>query len=222
MTPYQLIALHAPTVRRLAYSVGRGYSDPDDLMQDGFVALLEAQFKAASEREQHAYVERRVRGAMVDSTRRNDMCSRHYRSYLTKIERCEAALANRLGRKPTDTEIAAEAEISLKQYFIARQLGHDTFASVLDEEHMHVDCVWLAQFERSATTDPLECALTDEAAGALCAAFEGLPPKYRNVLFAHYLDERTLGEIGAELGLSSSRICQMIKHALKLVREALD
>lgn len=227
MTPLQTVRLHEVAVRRIAASVSNstnGIVDRDDLAQDGFVALLEMQFTECDERQRHGYVEQRMRGAMMDGLRRSDSCSRHARRVLRAIAKADARLTDLHGRRLTDAELAAEAGVSLEMYFSARHAAHvATPAAAPDEDaedRVSVDEIYLVQ-GAVESSNPLEGAMSSEAARRLGAAINELPPRYRHVLLARYVHERRGEDIAAELGVTASRISQMQKEAIRRLRVAL-
>ena len=53
-------------------------------------------------------------------------------------------------------------------------------------------------------------------------AVELLPERERFVIKAHYHDDRRLADIGAELGVTESRVCQLHRRALTMLRDILQ
>jgi len=73
--------------------------------------------------------------------------------------------------------------------------------------------------------DPMSDAdMPDEAAGrrllasAVADAIERLPQRLRTVLSLYYQHECTLREIGAVLGVTESRVCQLHSEAMHRLR----
>lgn len=52
-------------------------------------------------------------------------------------------------------------------------------------------------------------------------AVDELPDRLRHVVIEYYLNERPMAEIGAEMGVTESRVSQMCTDALGRVREAV-
>lgn len=57
--------------------------------------------------------------------------------------------------------------------------------------------------------------------GEVVEAIALLPERDRFVIEQHYYERRTLKEIGAELGVTESRVCQLHRRALRTIGEAL-
>lgn len=227
MKPLQKIRAHEAAVRRLSAQYSRlSGADREDLAQDGFVALLEMGLADdAPELMRHGYVEQRMRGAMLDALRSMDRCPRHQRKILRTIAIAEARLSAQLDRRPTDAELAGEAGLSLKEYFAARAAAHRS-AQIPEpdetgEDRKPVDEVFLVQ-QGAESRDPADAATSAELRKQLAAAIDALPVRHRHVLVARVLCDRQLEEIGADLGVSGSRVCQMQKEALQMLRRALS
>ena len=65
----------------------------------------------------NTYAEFKIRGAILDSLRSLDWASRHRRKKYKEMEAALARAQNRLGRPPTEEEIAAEMNITLEEYW---------------------------------------------------------------------------------------------------------
>jgi RNA polymerase sigma factor for flagellar operon FliA len=69
---------------------------------------------------------------------------------------------------------------------------------------------------------PEEMLLHRERIGYLHDAVAALPDKLRTVVVATFLEEKPLGDVAAELGVSESRVSQLRTEALGLLREGLN
>jgi len=78
---------------------------------------------------------------------------------------------------------------------------------------------WVS-FERGAARyEPIsEYELND----SIETAIDTLPAQWQYVMRGVYLHERTMGEVGAELGVSTSRVCQIAGEARERLRVLLD
>lgn len=90
------------------------------------------------------------------------------------------------------------------------------------------------QSARTGTGARLQDSLADRSDGAVpdellldadhaevADAIEDLPARERLVVVAHYYDGRKLADIGRELGVTESRVCQLHRRALKMLQENL-
>ena len=106
-----LLALYMPMVKRLAHHMmGRlpPSVEEDDLVQAGMIGLLDAisRYDEAQSAQFEAYAIQRIRGSMIDELRQSDWMPRSARQSMRKIEQAINALQHKLGRQPSETEIA--------------------------------------------------------------------------------------------------------------------
>lgn len=194
----------ATVSRRLPAHVGR-----DDLASAGKLALVTALAQAAGgEEELRAYCFVRVRGAMLDELRRLDTLSRHRRERVTAVARAQAALTQRLGRDATPAELAAETRLSPAQVA-------DAQAARLATEQAEIE--WDAMPDQSSPS-PLETAERTDLRSALRAALARLPANQACAIRLYYLEDSSLDDIAAQLGVSRERARQVREAGEKRLR----
>src|SRR5690606_18771648 len=80
--------------------------------------------------------------------------------------------------------------------------------------------------EPEATTrshsSPLEHLFSDERKGMLTEAIDALPEREKLLLALYYQEELNLKEIGAVLGVTESRVCQLHSQAISRIRSRLS
>jgi RNA polymerase sigma factor for flagellar operon FliA len=225
---------HRPMVARMAYHmVSRlpACVDVDDLIQVGMMGLNEAISRCEpSEGDLERFAKLRIRGAMIDELRELDWASRNCRRSGRLIEEAQNRLQHRLCRRPFESELAAELGMSL-----------DELRSVIDQVHrsqiVRLDDLNLlgSEDEDSAdddlpahqlfgdwNADPLSMLHREQRQLALANAIEGLPPREQEVMKLHYHSDMKFKDIGQKLGVSESRICQIHRHAVELLRLRLQ
>ena len=139
-----LIRQHLPMVRRIAWHVHGSMStivDVEDLVQIGLVALVEAVGQAAEQGAQFkAYLQTRLRGAMIDELRRQATTTRGAMRRRRQYQAAIAAVTARTGRAPEsdlrDTLIAAigalpEREALVIQLYYVEELNLEEIGQVL-------------------------------------------------------------------------------------------
>jgi len=229
-----LLESHLPMVRRIALQmVARlpASVQLDDLVQAGMVGLLDAwgRFQEGGGASFETFASQRVRGAMVDELRTSDWGSRSLRQAGRRVEQAIQAVGHRLGRHPTESEIAHELKMSLAQYqsvlqeMQGSQLVYADDWGEDDAENTFVDQNTRgARAERAAGDDPMAQLLSGEFREHLAAAITGLPERDQLVLSLYYEQELNLREIGAVLEVSQSRVCQLHSQAIVRLRAALQ
>lgn len=159
----------------------------------------------------------RVRGAVLDELRRLDPLSRHTRSQVKVVRRAMAALEQRLGRAPSAGEIALLTGLSADAVAQLDQLARAAEACSLDEtdeagETLH------ALVDANAVCPACSAESVDTTA-SVQAALNRLAPNHAHVVRRYYLDDATLDDIAAELGVSKERVRQIREAAEKKLRE---
>ena len=218
--PEALIRGHMALVRKIAWHVhGRVSSaiEVEDLVQIGMIALVES--ANGFEDRGHAfstYASVRIRGAMIDHLRRHATICRSAMARRKEVAAACKRLEGRLGRAPSEPEIAQEMGLSAADY---RQMIDDTQSArheSLDELYSD-QSMWFADVEERAD-DALERGALQ---AAIAKAITILPERDAMVLQLYFVEEMNLDEIGQTLGVGAARICQIKKSALDKLRGAL-
>ena len=199
--------------RRLPPHVSR-----DDLASAGKVALIEALLRFDGPREQvRAYCYVRVRGAVLDELRRLDPLSRHTRAQVTLVRRAAAALERELGRAPHASEIATLTGLSVEAIAQLDRLA--TAAQALSADDINDEGEPLHTLVDNDATCPARSAESLDAHASVRAALDRLSPNHARVLRRYYLEDATLDDIAADLGVSRERVRQIREAAEKKLRE---
>ena len=118
----KLVEDHQPVVRSVANHVGRRLPpnvDRADLVQDGMLGLMEALLRWTKEStgtHVENYMALRAHGAMIDGLRAADPVSRQVRKDMRRVEVALQQLSHRLGRPPTEGELAKQLDMPLADY----------------------------------------------------------------------------------------------------------
>src|SRR6202035_5827274 len=88
----------------------------EDLVHAGVVGLIDAlqKYDASKHVQFGSYAKFRIRGAILDSLREMDWSPRDLRRKARRIEEAHNTLRSRLGRNPSEPELAAELGIDLR------------------------------------------------------------------------------------------------------------
>jgi RNA polymerase sigma factor for flagellar operon FliA len=193
--------------------------DIEDLVSYGNIGLLEAidRFDAARGVKFETFAIRRIRGTIVDQLRALDWLPRSARRRVKEIQSASAELTSTLGRIPTDEEVASFCSLNEKRFQRATAAAAIVTVSLdavlhLDEDERPLSIA--ESVEDGALVDPLHVTTRNEMVIALRKAINSLPTRESAVIVEHYGSERTMREIGKQLELSESRVCQL--HAIAL------
>jgi RNA polymerase sigma factor for flagellar operon FliA len=220
-----MIEQHAGLVQRIAYHLSARLPASvvvDDLIQAGLIGLMDAvgHYDPSQGAAFETYAAIRIRGAMLDELRRNDWAPksvhRKSREMMSAIHKIEA----RTNRDARPQEIAEEMGISLDEY---HELVLETntcrvlnFAEVEFEDQDFSDSVADTQ-----TAGPLGGMQKEEFRRYLADAIRGLPEREQLIVSLYYDEELNLKEIGCVLGVSESRVSQLLSQAHLRMRTML-
>lgn len=226
MDPEQAVKSFAPMVKRIAYHLMARLPasvEVDDLIQAGLIGLVDAasHFDATQGASFETYAAQRVRGAMLDELRQADWLPRNARRNLRHIEAANSQLEQRLGRPPSEQEIADELNVPLAQY---QQMLQDSKGCQLlyyEDFQGDEDSDFFERYTLDAQSNPMELLQDDGFRTGLSHAIDGLPEREKLVMSLYYEQELNLKEIGAVLGVSESRVCQLHSQAISRLRSKM-
>jgi len=220
-TADDLVARHAPQVKRIAYHLLARLPasiQVDDLIQAGMLGLLDAarRYDAAQGASFTTFAEPRIRGAMLDEIRKGDWTPRSVHRRAREITAAIHAVETATGREARDGAIAEQLGISLTDY-------HQTLADLRGQKLLSLDQAGLdeeGEIQRVPAPggDPAETVNRESLLQSLACAINLLPEREKLVLSLYYDEELHLKEIGAVLGVSESRVCQLHSQALARLR----
>ena len=222
-----LLMEHLPTVRYLARRIHERlpqHVELDDLVSAGVVGLIDAfsKFDHTKKVQFKSYAQFRIRGAILDSLRTLDWSPRELRRKGRAVEEAIRSVTQRVGRAPSEQEIAKEMELSLSEYqLLLGDLKGLEIGSLHMERSEDSGDEELAYIPGSPEDDPLFRCLKGEMKQRLADAIDELPEKERMVLTLYYYEELTMKEIGLTLGVVESRVSQIHSSAVLRLRTAL-
>jgi RNA polymerase sigma factor for flagellar operon FliA len=193
----------------------------EDLVSAGVLGLIDAfqKFDARKNVQFRSYAQFRIRGAILDSLRILDWGPRDLRRKGRGVEEAMQLLMKRLGRRPSENEIAYELGIPLAAY--QQLLGElkglevSSLNETRSEDSPEED---LAYVPTAAEEDPLFQCMQNQMSERLSAMIATLPEREAKVLSLYYVEEMTMKQIGATLGVVESRVSQIHSGALAMLR----
>lgn len=220
------ITKYAPLVKRIAYHMMARLPasvEVDDLIQVGLIGLMDAvsRFDGTQGAQFESYATQRIRGAMLDELREADWLPRHVRQKSRQIESAIHRLEQRNGKSPTEQEISAELGMPIDQY--QSMLGDVKCSQLLYYEDFSDEdsASFLERYLVDGSNDPLAVLEDEGFRDSLIAAIHHLPERERSMMGMYYEQDMNLKEIGAVLGVSESRVCQLHSQAVARLRAQL-
>jgi RNA polymerase sigma factor for flagellar operon FliA len=181
------------------------------LVSAGNLGLMDAleKYKPDKEIPFGQYAKIRIKGAMLDEIRSMDLVPRSLRRKSKVLEDACMALERRLGRDPSEEEIACELNLSMDEFYeLLDEIKGISFVPENIEDHMP----W------SGAGEPFGAAYWEEIRRHLAEAIAHLPEKEQLVLSLYYYEELTMQEIGMAMGYTESRISQIHTKAMLKLR----
>lgn len=214
------IAAHRPLVRRLAMQVvwaGMPAAlELDDLVQAGLIGVHDAMQRYDPDigASAETWVRARALGAMLDTLRAADWVSRTDRAAQRTVAAARQQAEHELCRAASIAEVAARAGMSSDDLH-ALHARLDSAADWLDAAAATID-----HLPADDLADPAVRLQRRQDIEAVIASVQRLPDNYRRMMTMIYEDDMTLDAVGAELGVSGSRVSQMHAKARERVAQA--
>ena len=217
-----LVSNHLELVKKIAWHIyGRvhGSIEIEDLIQTGYYGLvLAAQNYTVQEGASFAsYASIRVRGSIIDHLRKSSNLCRTTIQMQQKTKLAQESLRQSLGRDPNSKELAEDLGISDKEMMDwehAFQANvHQSLDGVYDEFS-----IWFVSEENT----PEEQLNETEMKSLLKEALATLPEKEALVIQLYYAEELNVYEISEVLEVTTGRVSQIKKSAVRKLREYIQ
>lgn len=209
-----LVQLYLPLVEQFAHRYERRGAEHDDLIQAGSVGLLNAieRYDRRRGEEFAAFAVPTIVGEMKRHIRDRTATLRLPRPLQeagARLPQARAELTSRLGRTPTDGELAAELHIDSDDLAYLDEAGRVQAFADLDS--------LLVRPANGAR----ELDLSDERL-QLAAAFRALGPAEQKVLYLRYVRDLSRKQVADQLGISEGQLSRRTQAALGKLREEIE
>jgi RNA polymerase sigma-B factor len=210
-----LIELYLPLVESFARRYSGSSNDYDDLYQVGCIGLINAIDRFDFERgdELTAFAVPNITGEIRRYLRDGGATVKLPRRVLelrSEVARAQPEMRTKLGRAPTNAELARELGAAEEDVALALDGGRASGALELLPEFEGED----DRGERSLDAAEDRLFLSD--------AFRGLDERERRVLFLRHVQDLDPNEIAKELRISRRQVSRVIQDALVKLRAGLE
>ena len=186
--------------------------DLDDLISAGVFGLMDASdaFDVSRGVKFEIYCVPRIRGAMLDELRTMDWVPRLVRSKASKLGEATKTLEARLGRPPSEPELATHMGLNMA----------DLEKWILEANAVNLISLNKKWYETDSYKDVREIDILEDKKGEdptrriqkndlMRLVTRGLNRNERLIIIIYYSEEMTMKHIGQTLDLSESRVSQM-------------
>ena len=215
---------------RLVISNARKYQNLGlpltDLIQEGVLGLIRASEKFDWRRgfKFSTYATLWIRQSMqraLANTSRTIRIPVHIEQRQRKVARAQRELTNKLGREPSEEELAAATELELVEVIALRDAPQATAS--LDKPIDEDGETALGDLLQSDTPEPIEEVAAGERTDVVSSALEDLPAPEREVIELRFGladgQEKSRDAIAKELGLSWQRVDKLERDALQHLQQ---
>lgn len=216
-----LITDHMDLVKRVALHLKARLSpfmDLNELIQVGMIGLIEAakSFDSSKGIEFEHFAHRRVKGSIIDEVRKLSYLPRSAVAINKQHNESARALSASLGRAPSQAELAASMGKEIESFH--RERGQ---AARFETIHLEDLSEHVLNLPDEKAKQPDTVAEDSEFMQAVVEAIEDLPSRDKLVMSLYYQEELNLKEIGEILGVSESRVSQILSQNVKKLRAVL-
>lgn len=216
-----LVMAHLGMVKRVALHLKvriPPFMELDELIQVGMIGLLEAAraFNPSKGIEFESFALSRVRGAMLDEVRHLSFLPRSAVVFNKSENKANNLLSSELGRAPTQAELADRMGDDLDLFHKKRGKAKrfETFSiEVMVDEVMNI--------ADETSRQPDAIVEHQEFMQAVGVAISELPEREQLLMSLYYVEEFNLKEIGETLGVTESRVSQLLSAIVKKLRASL-
>jgi RNA polymerase sigma factor for flagellar operon FliA len=223
----RLLVEHLPQVQYIARRVHDRLPSQvpiEDLYHAGVLGLMEALERYDPEKQVQfkSYAKFRIRGAILDSLRAMDWSPRSLRRQAREVEQAHERLRQRLGRSPTEPEVAEEIGLSIEDYQrLLGDIGGLGLGSLEKETGENGEESELLRYRPDTGDDPYTLCLRSELQQRVAEAIAELETQEQRVLALYYQEELTMREVGEVIGVGESRVSQIHSAAMVKLRARL-
>ena len=199
-----------------------GFAQVEDIVSEGILALMTSIDKFDPEKgvKFETFVSKRIRGMIIDLARKQDWLPRNVRKRAKEIDETTTEMYHKLGRFPTEAEMAAALGVTLAKY--QKDLTSIALCNVLSLDALFEEREMgggrLEVPSEDLQSQPETALQERELQSVLADAIRSLRKNEQIVLSLYYEKNLNMKEIAQVMGVSEPRISQLHTRAIQKLR----
>ena len=188
----------------------------------GIIGLIDAidKFDYTKNIKFETYASIRIRGAIIDEIRSQDWIPRGIRKKMKTLNTIMEELENKLGREASRHEIAEHMGISLKE--VDELFDETATFNIVSIEDELSENVKIQIPDTKVENSPEQQLIYTDTVNDLAKAIDTLKEKEKIIINLYYYENLTYKEISEIIGISESRISQIISACLTKLRKLMS
>lgn len=213
-----IISKSMPLVRSIIGKISRPdhpLTHREDLESAAITGLIQAldNYDCSKNVQFNTFSYYRIRGSIIDYLRSIDYLPKQQRKNYGEVQEMIVQLSQKLGREPSDDEVAKEMNMELKDYHFLLSNVQQRNALSLDSFYGEDNSIYETK-ENPDSKSPIEQLERNEIIQELKKKIGQLRERDRLILSLYYFEDMTMSEIALLLELSEARISQLIGKIL--------
>ena len=194
----------------------------DDLVGYGVIGLIDAinKYDYTKNIKFETYASIRIRGAIIDQIRNQDWIPRTIRKKTKMLNLAIEQVESKLGREATKQEISEHMNLTLKE--VEELFEETTTYNIVSIEDEITDNYKLQIMDTKKENSPEEQLIYKDTVNELAKAIDTLKEKEKLIINLYYYENLTYKEISEVVGVSESRISQIVSTCLLKLKKILD
>lgn len=211
----ELVVSYFPAVKAMAYRLKERLPasiDVADLISIGIEEMIKLSRKYDKNQNDNfwGYARKRVNGSMLDYLRSLDTISRNNRKIIKDIDVLIDEYFNEFEEIPDDNYLAQKLELDIEKVRQARVSHSVSYVLPLDEQ--------MQLYDEENTLEKIE---KENMMLKIEGILSTLNEREQTIVQLYYFEELNFKEISDILGISQSRICQILQQVLKILRKGI-
>ena len=193
----------------------------EDLVGYGIIGLIDAidKFDYTKNIKFETYASIRIKGAIMDEIRKQDWVPRAIRQKSKQLNNAIKTLEDKLCREATKEEIAQYMNISIDE--LLKLIDETSTFNIMSIEEEIADNYKIQIIDTNIKNSPENQLIYNDNINELAKAIDTLNDKEKLIINLYYYENLTYKEISEIVGLSESRISQIISVCLSKLKKFL-